>query len=698
MSATGESTASHRLSLKMLGRFEVLAPEGLTLPTRKAEALLAYLALPAGRQRSRGELTALLWGSRDEKHGRHSLNQALSSLRKLLSATFPDLFQVDGAGVGLAPALVTSDVARLEALLEVGTTDALAEAADLFTGDLLSGMELREEVFESWMTEERRRLRDSMMAGFHRLLNRQSDEGMLAEAVQTARTILRLDPLDESAHRRLMKLYALNGQRNAALRQYRECNETLRRELGVAPDSETRGFYERLLRGEAMNAFEPMAPLPTQPPHLAMPGAQAPAVVEMKSTERRGPPALALRRFTVIGADSLDQAVADAFGEDLLIALNRDRGLTVVGHRGIEGPNADAVYVVEGSLRRFQEQICVSAHLLDVGNGSYLWSERWAEPMANLMSGDDSWINRLAAVVKREVEGSEARKASESPPDGLGPWSYYHLALRELYRFTMPGLVAARSHFKRALAMDGNLAPAYARLAYVYLQMYWYGPHAERDQFLLHGIEAAERAVGLDPKDGHGHFALGRLLAIERSFDQAIPEFETALGLDPSMAQASFGLGQALSAAGQPMEAIAHLDQAIDLDPQDPHLWTFYHDRAEARFAQGRLAEAERDSKTAVRLPNASHFAWATLVAVLGAAKKLDSAQQALRRLKLIKPGYSVAFARDELTHHANRTFVSDYLEGLERAGLELECDETDEQDLRMMGSPKSRSYSRGIT
>ncbi len=687
MSAIRETAVSQRLSLKMLGRFEVLAPEGLTLPTRKAEALLAYLALPAGRQRSRGELTALLWGSRDERHGRHSLNQALSSLRKLLAPAFPDLFQVEGAGVTLAPELVTSDVARLEALLDIGSTEALAEAADLFSGDLLSGVDLREEVFESWMTEERRRLRDSMMSGFHRLLNRQSEEGMLSDAVQTARTILRLDPLDESAHRRLMKLYAINGQRNAALRQYRECNEMLRRELGVAPDSETKSFYEKLLRGEAVTTPEPAAPLPTHPPALAMPGGQASGVVELRPPERRGPPAVALRRFTVIGADSLDQAVADAFGEDLLIALNRDRGLAVAGHHNLEVSKSDEIYVVEGSLRRFQEQICVSAHLLDVGHGSYLWSERWAEPMANLMNGDDGWINRLAAVLKREIEASEARKASEAPPDGLGPWAYYHLALREMYRFTMPGLTAARGHFQQALAMDGNLAPAYARLAYVYLQMYWYGPHAERDQFLLQGIEAAEQAVGRDPKDAHGHFALGRLLAIERAFDQAIPEFETALALDPSMAQACFGLGQALSAAGQPKDAVPLLDQAIALDPQDPHLWTFYHDRAEARFAQGRLVEAERDSKTAVRLPNASHFAWATLVAVLGAAKRGDDAKHALRRLKLIKPEYSVAFARDELTHHANRTFVSDYLDGLAKAGLEEEAEEVGEQNLRVIGS-----------
>ena len=112
------------------------------------------------------------------------------------------------------------------------------------------------------------------------------------------------------------------------------------------------------------------------------------------------------------------------------------------------------------------------------------------------------------------------------------------------------------------------------------------------------------------------------------------------------------------------------LDRAIDLNPADPHLWTFHHDRAEAKFALGQLDDAERDSKVAVRLPNASHFAWATLVAGLGAAGKREDAAEAIQQLKRLKREYALDFAHEELAHHANRTFVGVYLDGLARAGL----------------------------
>lgn len=660
---------TRKLSLRLFGRFEVLDPAGLALPTRKAEALLAYLALPAGRVRARGELTDLLWGSRDERHARHSLNQALSSLRKQISPLVPDLFLADSSGLSLSEDGVTSDVGRLEVLLAEGTVEALSEAAELWRGDLLSGMELREEAFEAWRAEERRRLRVTMMDGFHGLLDRQIEAVERAAANQTARTILRLDPLDESAHRKLMQIYASSGQRNAALRQFRECSELLRRELDVAPDNETRALHQQILRNESPTAVHAVVP----EAEAQNPVAATPIACSWTPVARSRPPALAVRRFSFIGTDPLDQAVAESIGVDLLTDLTRDRSLAVVSDESQLAGQNEAVYVVEGSLRRMGEEVAITAHLLDIGGGSYLWTERWAQPLADLLQGTGRTVDRLAAVLKREVETAEARKAIDSPAEALGAWSYYHLGLRELYRFTLPSLMTARSHFQRSVALDPNLAAAYARLAYVYVQLYWYGPHSGREGFLDQGLAAAQQAVGLEPKEAHGHFALGRLYAIQQSFDQAVPEFETALSLDPSLAQASFGLGQALSAAGLPRDAVGFLDQAIDLDPQDPHLWTFYHDRAEAFFAQGDVEAARKNSKAAVRLPNASHFAWASLVAILGSSKKHEEVTAAVRRLRLMKPEYSLNFARDELSHHANRDFVDNYLDGLSLAGFKDE-------------------------
>src|SRR5262249_25515108 len=96
----GDRGMSRILSLGLLGPFQVEDPPGLGFLTRKIEALTAFLALRAGRLHSRGELAALLWGSRDETHARHSLRQALTSLRKTLAQANIDVLIADGDRIG----------------------------------------------------------------------------------------------------------------------------------------------------------------------------------------------------------------------------------------------------------------------------------------------------------------------------------------------------------------------------------------------------------------------------------------------------------------------------------------------------------------------------------------------------------------------------------------------------------------------
>jgi DNA-binding SARP family transcriptional activator len=647
---------SRVLSLKLLGPFQIEGPPGLKLPTRKSEALVAFLALPAGMLHHRGELAELLWGSRDEAHARHSLRQALSSLRQKLAEAGIDALIADGDRVGFDPVAVSTDMAQLRAILEDGSPQALSKLAELWRGDLLAGLDIREETFEDWLRRQRISLREAALGGFLRLLEQQSQEGRTAKAVETARAILALDPTDETIHRRLMELYVSRNQRNHALKQYRECAAALRRELDVAPSPETRRLYERVLHGHAPS-------MPDQARGSAPPRAAA----ERKS----GPPLLALRELAPATMDEAEVAIAEILNEDLLAAMSRDRSLAVVEHQPVANePPFAPTYVLEGTIRRLGRNARVTARLIDSASATCLWSEQSHVAHDKILNFDRGLALHLAAIFRREIEATEARKARAGCEATLRPWDWYHLGLREMYRFSMPSLHAARRHFERAIALDPEFAPALARLAYVFLQMYWYGPPDERAQYLTEGLAVARHAVGLDPKSAPAHFALGRLCAIRGEFDLAIRELETAVGLDASFAQAHFGLGQAHAAAGDPASALAPLDRAIELDPHDPHLWTFYHDRAEASFALGRLAEAERFSRIAVGSPNATHFAHATLVAILGVSRKSDDTAGAMARLRQIKPDYGLAAAAEELGHHANQSFVGEYLAGLARAGL----------------------------
>src|SRR5262249_25085226 len=121
-------------------------------------------------------------------------------------------------------------------------------AAGYYRGDLLAGVSVEAPPFEDWLMSERERLRELALEMLARLLASQRAIGATAPAVQTALRLLGLDPLQEAVHRTLMRLYAQLGRRDAALRQYQECVDVLRRELAVEPEAETKELYQEILR------------------------------------------------------------------------------------------------------------------------------------------------------------------------------------------------------------------------------------------------------------------------------------------------------------------------------------------------------------------------------------------------------------------------------------------------------------------
>ena len=100
-----------------------------------------------------------------------------------------------------------------------------------------------------------------------RLLAHQSKAAGTERAIQTAVRLLALDPLQEAVHRTLMRLYARQGRRGAALKQYQVCVGVLQRELGTEPEAETKQLYQELLRrpAEAVQAADARAGEPSRP-------------------------------------------------------------------------------------------------------------------------------------------------------------------------------------------------------------------------------------------------------------------------------------------------------------------------------------------------------------------------------------------------------------------------------------------------
>ena len=239
-----------RLGLKLLGGFEArLASDSTVNLPAKAQALLAYLALGSGQAHPRGKLAALLWADSAAAQARATLRQTLSTLGSALPEMTP-LVTADHAVV-LDAAATDVDVAAFERAVAEGAPEALERAVALYRGDLLEGLGATSAPFEEWLLTERERLRELALEALAKLLAHHRQSGRSDEAVRTALRLLSLDPLQEPVHRTLMRLYAGQGRRGSALRQYQACVESLQRELNVGPENETKALYQEIVRSPA---------------------------------------------------------------------------------------------------------------------------------------------------------------------------------------------------------------------------------------------------------------------------------------------------------------------------------------------------------------------------------------------------------------------------------------------------------------
>jgi predicted ATPase/DNA-binding SARP family transcriptional activator len=248
------------LSLILFGDFQAtVGSQRVVLPLKKAQALLAYLALTPGRRQPRERLAALLWGDAAEDQARNSLRQTLFTIRTALGKA-SHAVATDAATVWAEREAIWVDVLEFERCQAETTDDALARAADLYRADLLESVDVGEPAFDEWLAPTRERLRRAAVKAMITLLDRQVAAGAREAAVATSTRLLNVDPLQEAGHRALIQLYADQGRRAEAVRQYQMCADLLRRELQTEPESATIQLYEKLLREQTAAAAAGGAP------------------------------------------------------------------------------------------------------------------------------------------------------------------------------------------------------------------------------------------------------------------------------------------------------------------------------------------------------------------------------------------------------------------------------------------------------
>jgi DNA-binding SARP family transcriptional activator len=241
--------------LRLLGRPELrVGGSSVSLATRKTLALLAVLAIEPGRHR-RDSLAARLWPDADQDRARASLRTTLAYLREGLGPAGNALAASrDSVELQADANNLTVDVAVVEAAAGAADPGAaqLEAAAMLWRGEPLEDFELDDAPdFQSWLANQRSRLRETVERVFDRLSRLQLERGNPEAALETATRWARLEPLSEPARRQMMTAREAAGDRARAVESFEGFRALLEGELGVRPSPETEHLAARIRSGQA---------------------------------------------------------------------------------------------------------------------------------------------------------------------------------------------------------------------------------------------------------------------------------------------------------------------------------------------------------------------------------------------------------------------------------------------------------------
>ena len=313
-------------------------------------------------------------------------------------------------------------------------------------------------------------------------------------------------------------------------------------------------------------------------PQKAAVVASAPPATEQRASETR--PAIAVLPFVNISGDPEQEYFADGLSEDIITDLSRVSSLFVVARHTVFSFKGRAVqvqdiarelgvcYVLEGSVRKADGRVRITAQLVDGRSGGHIWAERYESVREDIFRLQDEISQSIVAALKVKLLPEELATIVKRPTSNAEAYRYYLMGRAYFLQsgWGKRALDVARQKFAKAVAIDPEYARAFAGLANCDSYLLAMGDPGATFETI---IENCERALALEPELSEAHAAKGLALYTAGRNGEADVALSAAVRLGPRSFEAHFFKARNCRARGAFAEAAELFERAADLQPDD---------------------------------------------------------------------------------------------------------------------------------
>lgn len=393
---------------------------------------------------------------------------------------------------------------------------------------------------------------------------------------------------------------------------------------------------------------------------------------------------VAVLPFKYAGAKTDLTTLVDGISDDIVTGLSRFSYLRVIArsstshyaHTELDvravGRELGAQYVMEGSLRQAGARLRIAVQLIDAHSGAHLWAETYDRTFhpEEIFALQDDLVPKIVSTVA-DTYGVLPRTMGEAlrnrDPQQLTPYEGVLRSFAHFPRLSTAEHAAAEAGLERAVQQAPSYADGWAMLSMLYREEYTHGFNRKPDP-IGRAHTAARRAVEAAPSNHLAYHALASAQFFRRELQAFGNSAEKAVALNPMDGFTTAYIGSLIAYAGNWERGCALVEHARSLNPHHPGWYWFPSFFDAYRKNQYRAA---LDFALKVNMPGFWRTAFA-LAAAYGQLGEQEAARTAVRELLAVRPDFPVV-AHEELEKWWNAPLVEHLLQGLRKAGLELE-------------------------